>query len=37
MHRAFLKRTAAVIGTIVSWVYAILDFLFDWVVNRTPF
>jgi hypothetical protein len=35
MARGFIKRAAVTIGTIVSWVYTILDILFDWIGRST--
>ena len=35
MFRVALARIGATIGTIVLWVYAIADFLFDWIGRST--
>ena len=35
MVTVFFKRAVAVVGTIASWVYTILDLLFDWVGRST--
>jgi hypothetical protein len=35
MLGSFLKRLSATIGTIALWVYAIVDFFFDWIGRST--